>query len=200
MAPQAQVFAVPGELTIPSGTRQVHVSIEPLPVEGAPDDGHVDGNVYRIAVTDNQGTPLTAPPSTHVSIVLRATDPNSTDGTIARYVGGTWRPIKTSSNGGAGSLLAVVREFGDFAVIAPGPGPTGSAAASEGQPAVSGAVPSSPVDASWLASPSTTRDTDVPAPAGAPDWLVPAVVLAGVLLAAAALVAWRQRRLGSSRQ
>ena len=200
MAPQAQVFAVPGELTMPSGTRQVRVSVEPIPAEGAPDDGHIDGNVYRIAVTDGQGTPLTAPASTHVSIALRATDPSSTDGTIARYVGGTWRPIKSSSSGFGGSLLAVVREFGDFAVIAPGPGPTRSAAAGEGEPTVSGVLPSSPVPASGLASPSATRGTDAPAPRGAPDWLAPAVVVGGVLLAAAALVARRRRRVGSPGQ
>jgi hypothetical protein len=124
LEPQAQIFAQPGGLNVPSGARTIHVAIEPIPSEGSPADGQIDGNVYRISVLDESGTALTAPASARVSVVLRATDPAQAEATIARFSGGVWQPLKTSASGFGGSFLSIVMEFGDFAVILPGLGPS----------------------------------------------------------------------------
>lgn len=122
LEPQAQIFAEPNSLPLRAGARTINVSIDPVSAEGAPADGHIDGNVYRISVTDESAAPLTAPASARVSVVLRASDPTLGEATIARFSAGSWRPLKTSPGGFGGTFLAVVTEFGDFAVIAPGPG------------------------------------------------------------------------------
>ena len=122
LEPQAQMLAPPDGLTMPAATTAIHVSIEPIPAEGVPTDGHIDGNVYRFTVTDQRGTPITAPASARVSVVLRAADPTLTDATVERLVDGTWQPSKSSSQGFGGTFLAIATDFGDFAVVAPGVG------------------------------------------------------------------------------
>ena len=75
----------------------IKVSIQPVPTEGIPTDGHIDGNVYRIIVIDQDGTPITAPAAARVSVVLRAADPAQAEATIARFSDGSWQPLKTSA-------------------------------------------------------------------------------------------------------
>lgn len=147
LEPQAQIFATPQGLTVQAGARSIHVSIEPVPSEGAPTAGHVDGNVYRIRLVDDRGVAVTAPASARVSVVLRATDPAQGEATVAQFANGSWQTLKTSSAGFGGSFIAVVTEFGDFAVIVPGPGPSAAATgASASPPGASGVavVPATP--------------------------------------------------------
>ena len=180
LEPQAQIFGPPGGLTVPPGARTIKVAIQPVPGEGVATDGHVDGNVYRIAVTDENGTALTAPASARVSVVLRATDPARAEATIARLSAGSWQPLKTSSSGFGGSFISVVTEFGDFAVIVPGAGP--STAATAGPTASSGrsAVSNAPI---------TPGDTS-----GLPVWLAPVLVVLALLLALGAYRGATRRR------
>ena len=49
LSPQAQVFATPGSLTLPTGATSIKVSIEPVQATVQPADGYIDGNVYRIS-------------------------------------------------------------------------------------------------------------------------------------------------------
>jgi hypothetical protein len=181
--PQAQIFGPPGGLTVPAGARSIKVSIQPVPAEGTATDGHVDGNVYRITVTDEHGTAITAPASARVSVVLRATDPARAEATIARLSAGSWRPLKTSSSGFGGSFISVVTEFGDFAVIVPGPGPS---TAATGRPTASDAaalVASGPS----AASPGGSVTSNAPIPpadtSGLPVWMAPVLVVLALLLA-----------------
>lgn len=182
LEPQAQIYASPEGLTLPPGTRLIKVSIEPVPVEGVPADGHIDGNVYRLSVTDQDGTPLTAPASALVSIVLRAADPTLGEATIEQFSNGSWVPLKTSSAGFGASFLSVVTEFGDFAVIAPGAGPSAPTTSSPATPATSSASDS----AVPIGSPRPSTGAGPPsAPlgdAGAifPDWLLPALAAIGI--------------------
>ena len=94
--PQAQVFAPPSSFTLPPGTTSLSLSIQPIPTEGAPADGHISGNVYRILIADQNGTPVTAPASALVSVVMRGHGAIA-DGTIEQFVDGSWKPLKTSS-------------------------------------------------------------------------------------------------------
>jgi hypothetical protein len=194
LEPQAQIFGPPGGLTVPPGARTIKVAIKPVPGEGVATDGHVDGNVYRIAVTDENGTALTAPASARVSVVLRATDPARAEATIARLSAGSWQPLKTASSGFGGSFISVVTEFGDFAVIVPGPGP--STAASAGPTASDAAS----VVASGLSAASSGRSAVSNAPiqagdtSGLPVWLAPVIVVLALLLALGAYRGATRRR------
>ena len=183
LEPQAQIFGPPGGLTVPPGARTIKVAIQPVPAEGVTNDGHVDGNVYRITVTDEHGTAITAPASARVSVVLRATDPARAEATIARLSAGSWQPLKTSSSGFGGSFISVVTEFGDFAVIVPGPGlstaatagPTASDVAS-----VASAGPSAASSGQSVASNAPIPPADT---SGLPFWLAPVLVILAVLVA-----------------
>ncbi len=124
LSPQAQVFAVPGGLTLPGGATSVEVSITPMAPMDLPAAGYIDGNVYRISVTDQAGNPITADASQRVSVILRSADPNVSDATISVLDGTTWQPLKTSPPDMlGGGFLAVVTEFGDFAVVSSGVSP-----------------------------------------------------------------------------
>lgn len=198
LEPQAQIFGPPGGLTVPPGARTIKVAIQPVPGEGVATDGHVDGNVYRIAVTDENGTALTAPASARVSVVLRATDPARAEATIARLSAGSWQPLKTSSSGFGGSFISVVTEFGDFAVIVPGPGPsTAATAAATAGPTASDAAS---VVASGQSAASSGRSavSNAPIPpgdiSGLPAWLAPAIVVLALLLALGAYRGATRRR------
>ncbi|MFI5225098.1 MAG: hypothetical protein ACHQ3P_00310 [Candidatus Limnocylindrales bacterium] len=153
--PQAQVFAPPSSFTLPPGTTSLSLSIQPIPTEGAPADGHISGNVYRILIADQNGTPVTAPASALVSVVMRGHGAIA-DGTIEQFVDGSWKPLKSSPAGFASTFLAVVTSFGDFAVVAPGPGPSSVASAA---PAAS--PPATPA-ASGPATSSTGPGTAAP--------------------------------------
>jgi hypothetical protein len=165
--PQAQIFAAPDAFPLPPGTKSVHVSITPIPAEGAPADGHIAGNVYRITVASQDGTPLTAPASARVSVVLRGPE-EVVDATIERFRGGSWQPLQTSPAGLGGMFLAVVTEFGDLALVEAG----GAASTSPGEPTGSSA-PSPPGGGT---SPGGTGP-------GVPLWLA---VVAGLALAGGA--------------
>jgi hypothetical protein len=195
LVPQAQIFAETGGLTMPAAAGTIKVSIDPVPAEGAPPDGHIDGNVYRISVTDERAAPLTAPASARVSVVLRAPDPTLAEATIARFSAGTWRPLKTSPGGFGGTFLAVVTEFGDFAVIAPGPVPPPPATVGAGAtPATS---PGPPLSQSGgpIASARETSESPAPsAPLGDATGPAVAVVLAALVAAGLTILRIRTRR------
>lgn len=151
--PQAQVFAEPGALIMPAGTTSLAVSITPVPPDAAPSDGHVAGNVYRITITTKAGEAVTAPASAEVTVVLRHPDVTASEATLSLLTSGTWQPLKTDA-ALAGSFVAVVTTFGDFALVSPGPGPSG-VAASPGASATT--APSTAV-------PSPTSDVAIPPP------------------------------------
>ena len=154
---QAQLLATSGALTLPAGTTSIKFSIKPVLPATLPPEGHIDGNVYRISVTNQAGTALSAPASALVTVVMRS--PHSDiDRTMWVDTAQGWQRLK-SQDQGPGTYLAVVTQFGDFAMVAPGPaatpyptasppsgvigsgGPQASAAAS-GQPAPTDGVPS----------------------------------------------------------
>ncbi len=154
LSPQAQVFAVPGALTLPRGATSVKVAITPIAPTADPPTGYIDGNVYRFSVTDQAGHPVTANASQRVSIVLRSADPTLADAQIARFDGEAWRPLTTSPpDMPGGGFLAVVTEFGDFAVVANGVSP----------------YPTPPTDGSTVpAEPSATAGASAPRPSATP--------------------------------
>lgn len=129
--PQASLFAQPGALTMPAGTTSLTVSITPVPPDAPPSDGHIAGNVYRITVATQAGEPVTAPASAEVTVVLRHPDITVSDAAVSLLTNGAWQPLKSDPTL-AGSFVAIVTTFGDFALISPGPGPSSAAVASSG--------------------------------------------------------------------
>ncbi len=205
--PQAQILATSGALVLPAGSTSVDFSIEPILPERLPADGHIDGNVYRIAITNQAGTPLTALASALVTIVMVSphTDP---DRTIELDTGQGWQPL-TTQNQGPGVWLAVVTEFGEFAVVAPGAatspyptatpsggvpasGPASSApGASEDQPSATDEVPSIGVVAPPTEGPSPAA-TATDATGGLP--IAPIAVVVALVVIGAAVIAWSRGR------
>jgi hypothetical protein len=198
LSPQAQVFAAPGGLTLPGGATSVEVSITPMAPTDLPAAGYIDGNVYRISVTDQAGNPISADASQRVSVILRSADPNVSDATISVLDGTTWQPLKTSPPDMlGGGFLAVVTGFGDFAVVASGvsPYPTPEESA-DGSAPPSAATSSETPTASQTASPVAQPPAD-----GSGSVLTAVVVVGGLVAAAiATLLALVSRRRRDRRQ
>jgi len=145
LTPQAQILATSGAMVLPPGTTSVKFSIKPILPAKLPTDGHIDGNVYRISVTNQAGVALTAPASALVTVVL-LTPHSDSDRTMELDSGHGWQPL-ASQNQGPGTYLAVVTSFGDFAMVAPGAAPspyptaTPVGGVASGAPASSGPSP-----------------------------------------------------------
>ena len=191
LSPQAQVFATPGALTLPAGTTSIKVSIEPVQPVVPPADGYIDGNVYRILVTDQRGRPVTATEEARVSVVLRSADPSLVDATVELFDGTAWQKVRTSPPvPGDSSLVAIVTRFGDFAVVGSGtsPYPTNTPAAASSTPttAPASAVPPSP----------TESPMPQPSGGGGIEWQTAASIVAilAVIVATAVAIAIRRRR------
>jgi len=152
LQPQAQLFATPGTFSLPKGTTSIKLSIVPILPETLPADGHIEGNVYRISVTNQAGTALVAPASAEVTVGLRG--PYTTaNQVIAVNDGSGWRDLKTDNAGFAASYLAVVTGGGEYAMVAPGTGSPYPTATPVGGPAAG----SAPASAGSSAGPSSSE-------------------------------------------
>ncbi len=192
--PQAQIFATPGALTLPAGTTSIKLSIAPIPAEGQPADGHIVGNVYRILVTNQDGAAISAPAAQKVTVVLRGPGALAA-ATIERFTpAGGWQPIETQDAGFGSTFLAVVTEFGDFALVVAGPGAT--AVASAPPPSVSAAPQASTAVVSGGPTvPGVAPSASSTGPWGPTDGLpIGPIIAMVVVVAAAGLAAWRARR------
>ena len=75
--PQAQLIAAPGAFQLAPGTTSVTIRIDPVAPPAPSTVGPILGNVYRYAVTDQNGVALSTKPGTDVTLVLRAPDATS---------------------------------------------------------------------------------------------------------------------------
>ena len=115
--PQAQLIAQEDAFQVTSGTTQLQISITPVDATVQPTEGAIAGNVYRIAVTDQDGRPV-IPKScgTCRSLVLRAPD-TVTSGTVAHLEGDAWVDVATFHAGTVAMYQANAAALGDYAVI-----------------------------------------------------------------------------------
>jgi hypothetical protein len=183
LVPQAQVFAVPGALRLGPGTTSISVVIDPVQPQAQPADAHISGNVYRISVTDQAGKPLTALADTQVSVVLRAADAALVEGSVARFADGGWQRLDTPPPGAGGTFVAVVTDFGDFAVLGPGAPTSSNTSAAPGSSGTASAT------AATTAPPPSIAPVATPGGAAAED-RTPIIVGAGLLILAVAAGAW----------
>ena len=190
--PQVSIFAAPGTLILPPGTTTITVSIQAIVPSGQPPDGRIDGNVYRLAIVNQAGRPVTAKADGQVTVVLEGPDPTVTTDTIERFDGKAWQALTTQPGDFPATFFAIVTDFGDFALVRPGP--EGSAGAS-GAPAASpgGSAPASPTE-----TPSPSGEGTQPGASAVSLYagIAVAVLLLGLLLLA---VFPRRRRPRRSR-
>jgi len=184
--PQAQIFAPDDAFVVPGGSTDVRISIVPVPPPGQPPVGHIAGNVYRVSVTNQAGVALRALAKAQVSIILRA-PAGTKDPRLDRWTGTAWEATHSSSETQS-MYLAIVTEFGDFAMIAAGPAPSPSALATPASPGVVATAAPTP--------------SPVPSSASGSDASSATIVVAVLVVALAVLVLWHRRsiRAGSTRR
>ena len=119
--PQAQLIIPPGGIALTPSATAIHVTIEPVAPTGDEADSLVAGNVYRITVTDQSGTPLSPTPGTLWTVVLRAPS-GVTDATVGRFATGAWQQLATSTPSQPGIFLTNSASAGDFAILIPAAG------------------------------------------------------------------------------
>jgi hypothetical protein len=181
--PQAQLFVIPEGLTLPSGTTRIDVSIAAVePPGGQPADGHIAGNVYAFDIANQAGAPISAKAEAQASVELRAPDQNTQQATIERWTGTAWEPVPTTAAGLAALFTAVVSEFGDFAIVLPGPAESGAAS---GGP--TGEASGFPASSGGGATEAATSAPATPGPTDNRGLLT--LILGGVALAIVVLVA-----------
>jgi hypothetical protein len=128
--PQAQLIVMGDAFQMPPGTTSIHVSITPVQPAAEPTTGSIAGNVYRFAVTNQAGTPVsTKACDACLSLVLR-TPADVTEGSLAHFENGAWAQVETFHAGAVAMFQANPQALGDFAVITaagsgPGAGPGG---------------------------------------------------------------------------
>ena len=138
--PQAQLIAQNDAFQLPDGTTELRISIMAVDPEVQPTTGSIAGNVYRVAITNQAGAPVTAKPcGTCRSIILRAPE-GVTEGTIGHLEDGAWVTVETTHAGVVGMFQVNATGLGDFAVLA-GTGPAGPAGSGGGlDPLLFGAI------------------------------------------------------------
>lgn len=129
--PQASVSVPRGELAAPAGT--IFVKLTPEAPSDQPVDGQINGNVYRLSITDAAGPVTFAAQASDATIYLRATTA-AQPGPVMEHRSGpgqTWRPVTTSRAGndiyaaglpGAGEYALVFRRATKPAAAGSGPG------------------------------------------------------------------------------
>jgi hypothetical protein len=118
--PQAQLIALAGAFTVPSGVATIHISIAPVPPAAPLPKGALSGNVYRISVTDPSGAPLAVAAAQAPTVAMRSAA-TLTDAAVFRYANGAWQQLDTVSNASLSIYTAQPDALGDFAVVDLGP-------------------------------------------------------------------------------
>ena len=124
-APQARLTFDPGALALPAGTKQVILTIRPVPPPSTLPTGGIDGNVYRYAATTSSGATIPVRHGQIIRVLLRGTGAQGTP-TIEQFTAGHWRARKTVHLLNTIYYLAQPTSFGDFALVIPGKAGTAS--------------------------------------------------------------------------
>ena len=116
--PQAQVIALGDAFKVPAGATAVQVSLSPVDPPSVAPNGSIAGNVYRVSVTDQAGTPLAINTCEGcLSMSMRAPD-GTGDATIQRFADGAWTEVQTNHGGATGLYSTNLTALGDYAIVA----------------------------------------------------------------------------------
>ena len=120
--PQVQLVMLSDALVLTPGATSLKVGIAPIEPPAVAAGGVIAGNVYRISVTDQSGTPLAIRPCAGcISLVMRGPE-GIGDARLQRFADGAWTDVDTIHAGVLGQYATNPKAFGDYAVVAGGPG------------------------------------------------------------------------------
>jgi hypothetical protein len=113
--PQAQLIALPGTFEVGSATTlRVEIAAVAPPALAAP--GAITGNVYRVTVTDSDGSPRPVATAHKPTVVMRS--PGSVaNGAIARFADGRWETLPSEHQSALGFYSVEPDALGDFAIV-----------------------------------------------------------------------------------
>lgn len=121
---QAQLFGQRDAFQLPPGATSLTVSITPVEPPSVEPEFPIAGNVYRFAVTDQDGVPLAIKPCQNcLTLFLRG--PEFLDvGRLERFTGSGWEDVGAIHNPMTGMYQWNATALGDFAILnlAPEPG------------------------------------------------------------------------------
>ncbi|HET7095168.1 MAG TPA: hypothetical protein VFI22_16885, partial [Thermomicrobiales bacterium] len=129
--PQAQLIAAAGVVIAPAGTTSIAATVTPLAATeeqaaqaaqgGA---GGIAGNVYRLAIVDQDGRDLAFAAGKQATVILRVPPNVPADMAVARWDGTQWVQLSTATGNQADLFRAQTAALGDFTLI-PKPGGAG---------------------------------------------------------------------------
>jgi hypothetical protein len=114
--PQAQLIALGGAMSPPSGATTMNVSIEPVEPGQLPSTGAIAGNVYHFAVVDDAGNEYTIAPGAQPTLTLRAPE-GVADAVIGHLTVDGWVALTTEHGGAVGLYQVIPTELGDYAIL-----------------------------------------------------------------------------------
>lgn len=126
--PQASLVLKTYSFGVPAGT-PVEITIKAVQPQGGPNDGRVDGNVYRFSAAKPDGSPARLTGTGSVFVELRTTTKLDVP-ILEQYTGGQWVRRATSFFTGGNYRIARVKSLGDFALVLPGNVPKKSSSTS----------------------------------------------------------------------
>ena len=116
--PQAQLVALPGAFTLPSGATSLSVSVTPVDPPGVAPGGSIAGNVYRFAIVDQAGTPVIVKACEGcISLVMRAPESLTAEARLQRFADGAWTDVETVHAGILGMYATNPTALGDYAIV-----------------------------------------------------------------------------------
>jgi hypothetical protein len=122
--PQAVLNLDDNSFILPRSVSSVIVTIKPVPPPAPLKAGVVDGNVYRVSAVTNTGVPAPIRRG-KVSVVLRGTGALGQP-VIEQYSGHRWVKLRTSQYLGVSMFSATITALGDFTLVLPSTGGTGT--------------------------------------------------------------------------
>jgi hypothetical protein len=121
--PQAQLIALPGAFTLPPGATSLDVSVTPIEPPAVPAGGEIAGNVYRITIVDQAGTPVAIRACEGcISLVMRAPESMTGEARLQRFADGAWTDVETIHAGVAGMYATNPTALGIYAIVTGGDG------------------------------------------------------------------------------
>lgn len=119
--PQCGVILDDNAVIVPAGARRITVSVHAVNPPSLPQDGPVEGNVYSITATADNGGPVRLRKG-KTTINMRAIRIHGTP-VIEEYTGGQWIHLQTGQYIGIALYGGAANSLGDFALVVPGPIP-----------------------------------------------------------------------------
>src|SRR5215212_9237088 len=102
--PQAQLIAIPDTFDVGDATT-LHVEVTAVAPPTVAPPGRISGNVYRIAVTDASGAPLSIDAARRPTLAMRSGGAVA-NGAVARFVDGRWEALPTEHAANIGVYTA----------------------------------------------------------------------------------------------